>query len=108
MTENQPTVKVRIYRSQAGRHQEYEVPLRDKMSVLNVLQYVSENYDGGLSYYASCRRGLCAGCAVKVNGKAKLACVELVTGDVTIEPLSGDRVVKDLLIRSSHGEERPS
>ena len=77
MTENQPTVKVRIYRSQAGRHQEYEVPLRDKMSVLNVLQYVSENYDGGLSYYASCRRGLCAGCAVKVNGKAKLACVRI-------------------------------
>lgn len=108
------TVKARIYRidrsagNQAGRYQEYEVPLQDRMSVLNLLQYVNEHYDGGLAYYVSCRRGLCAGCAVRVNGKSKLACVELVTGDVTIEPLSEDRVVKDLLIRSSHRDDSQS
>ena len=107
MSERSPTIKARIFRcnpgegQRAGSYAVFDVPLREKMSVLNVLQYVNEHYDGGLAYYVSCRRGLCSGCGVRVNGKAKLACVELVSGDLTIEPLSEDRVVKDLLVHDS-------
>ena len=66
-------------------------------SVMNVLHYISEHYDGGLAYYASCRRGACAGCAVRVNGKVRLACLEIVDGDLVLEPVAEDRVLKDLL-----------
>jgi len=74
------------------------VPVVQGMSVLNVLQFISENYDGGLAYYISCRRGNCAGCTIRVNGKSKLACSEMVTDDLILEPVSKDRVIKDLLI----------
>jgi succinate dehydrogenase/fumarate reductase iron-sulfur protein len=100
-------VKVRIFRSNPARkqndpgYQTYDVPIVERMSVLNVLQYINERYDGGLAYYVSCRRGLCSGCAVRVNGRPRLACTELVDSDITIEPISEDRVLKDLLTKCS-------
>ncbi|MCL4459921.1 MAG: 2Fe-2S iron-sulfur cluster-binding protein [Chloroflexi bacterium] len=82
-------------------YETYQVQVTTGTSVLNVLQYISENYDGGLSYYTSCRIGVCRGCVVRVNGKPRLACTELATGDMVIEPASSSKVVKDLLLRSS-------
>ena len=67
------------------------------MSVLNALQYVSATYDGGLAYYASCRYGVCGGCLVRVDGKAVMSCTEPADRDMTVEPASNTKVVKDLL-----------
>ena len=88
------------------RYQTYVVPLAGQMSVLNVLQYINEHYDGGLAYYASCRIGKCTGCIVRVNGKSRLACTEPVQGDLTLEPVSPKQVIKDLLVKHA-GKEEP-
>ncbi len=90
-----------------GRWEAYTVPIvQGGTSVMNVLHYISEHYDGGLAYYASCRRGACAGCSVRVNGKVKLACLEIVDGDLVLEPVAADRVLKDLL--AAPGRQDPS
>ena len=49
--------------------------------------------------YISCRRGICGGCVMKVNGKSKLACMEIVKGDIILEPINENRVIRDLLCR---------
>jgi len=82
-----------------SRFQDYEVPLSEGMSVMNVLDYIYQNLDGTLAYYdhAGCALGICARCTGKVNGKAGLFCQIPVEGDVRIEPASTSNVVKDLV-----------
>ncbi|MBA7705779.1 Fumarate reductase iron-sulfur subunit [subsurface metagenome] len=77
--------------------QEYVVPFEDGMSVANVLCWISDNLDPTLAFYISCRIGKCEACLLKVNGKGKLACTELVTGDIELEPIGKTRVIKDLV-----------
>lgn len=79
---------------------EVEVRPEERMTVMNLLEYIGNNLDGTLSFYmhSVCGQGICGRCAVKVNGKVKLACNTVLTGeDVTLEPAS-DKVVKDLVI----------
>lgn len=96
------TVKVRRWDPDVNggqpTYQSYSVPLEEGATVLSVLKYITENLDRTLSYYHSCRIGKCAGCAMVVNGKARLACTTPVTGDITLEPLPGYEVVKDLVV----------
>lgn len=100
---NENTARVRVFRfnpetDQSPRYETYEVPIGTGKSIFNALVYINEHYDGGLAHYVSCRRGVCAGCLVRVNGKVRRACTEILRGDVTIDPVSKDRVVKDLLV----------
>jgi len=104
-------VKVRIKRSVTGkvegRFEEYEVPLEEKMSVFNALEYIGNRLDPGLAYYASCRIGKCLGCTLKVNGKLRLACTTLVDGDITLEPDHRYPIIRDLVVdMSSAGEDK--
>ena len=97
-------VKARIFRSNPQEGEEggfvtFEVPVREGMSVWHVLEYITDKLDGGLAYYVSCRSGSCNGCLVKVNGKSRLACTTPINGDLTIEPVSHKRLVKDLLVK---------
>jgi succinate dehydrogenase/fumarate reductase-like Fe-S protein len=41
---------------------------------------------------------MCGRCSIKVNGKTRLACGELVTGDLKLEPVLSDKVVRDLKV----------
>lgn len=96
-------INVKVYRynpvkDSSPHYETYEIPITTGMSIYNVLQYINENYDGGLSHYCSCRLGVCKGCMVRVNGKPLLACSELAEGDMTLEPVSEKKVVKDLLV----------
>ena len=96
-------IKVKVYRynpakDSSPRYETYEVPITIGMSIYNVLQYINENYDGGLSHYCSCRLGLCKGCIVRANGKTMMACTELAENDMTLEPGNKKKVVKDLLL----------
>ena len=64
MKESNKEIKVKVFRFNPARdkeakYQAYNVPIVERTSVLNVLQYISEHYDGGLAYYISCRRGAC-------------------------------------------------
>ena len=102
MNTTQRTIEVKVFRfnphvDQKPHFDHYKVPFVEGFTVSNVLQYINEEFDGGLAHYLSCRRGICTGCLVKVNGKAVLACTELVHDDITIEPVKSDRVIKDLI-----------
>ena len=61
------------------------------------MRYISAQLDGSVAFYLSCRLGICKECMVKVNGKAKLACTEIVTGDIVLDPVAENSVIKDLI-----------
>ena len=76
----------------------YRVPIEFGMSVTNVLDYIYDNIDSSIAYYANCHESVCGRCALLVNGKRKLACAELVTSNTTLEPLPNKKVVRDLVV----------
>lgn len=76
----------------------YEVPFIRDSSVMDVLEYIYEGLDPSLAFYTSCRRGICGRCNIKVNGKARLSCGELVTGDLKLEPTRPGKVIRDLKV----------
>ena len=105
MSNGAESIQVRVLRfnpfvDREPRYDVYRIPYVEGSSVSNVLEFICEEYDGGLAHYLSCRRGVCSGCMVRVNGKPVLACTEIVRGDMTIEPANRNRIVKDLVIRS--------
>ncbi len=96
-------IRVKVLRkdpppSNRRHYQTWSVPWTEGMSVLDVLRFISENYDGGLAYYASCRIGICQGCFARVNGKPVKICTEIVNRDFRVEPLQGFAVIKDLVV----------
>ena len=57
--------------------------------------------DGTLTFRRSCAHGVCGSDAMRINGVNRLACKVLVrdVGDhVTVEPLMGFRVIKDMVV----------
>lgn len=79
----------------------YEIkydPKREKLSVLNVLDYIYENIDSSIAYYSSCRVGKCGGCFIRINNKVKLACTTLVKGDLILEPIYNSNIIRDLIV----------
>jgi len=42
--------------------------------ILDLMNRIKWEHDGSFSYRRSCRHGICGACAIKVNGKATLAC----------------------------------
>lgn len=83
----------------------YKIQKKDKMKVLDALNYINEKYNANLAYRFSCRAGQCGSCALKVNGEVKLACkAEIKDGDV-LEPLDFE-VIKDLVVDRSEVEDK--
>lgn len=70
--------------------------------VLDLLEAVKGYQDGTLSFRRSCAHGICGSDAMRINGINKLACKVLVRDirrrKITIEPLLGLRVIKDLVV----------
>lgn len=82
-----------------------EMEVTSEEVVLDILNRIKWEHDGSFSYRRSCRHGICGACAIKVNGKGVLACkermndmIELFGTELTIEPLSVKRAVKDMII----------
>jgi succinate dehydrogenase/fumarate reductase-like Fe-S protein len=81
--------------------QTYEVPkytIIGRQTVAKVLEYIFENLDPSLSFYLTCDRGICDGCAAMVNGKAELVCMKETTDEVTIEPIQNHKIIRDLVV----------
>lgn len=96
-------IKVTIKRFDPAKSSEpylqtYETGIEKGATVLSILRDLYEQQDHSLAFYYSCRIGKCAGCQVTVNGKVRLACTEVVTGDIVLEPQIGYKVVKDLYV----------
>ena len=86
-------------------YKKIEMEVTSEEVVLDILNRIKWEHDGSFSYRRSCRHGICGACAIKVNGKGVLACkermndmIELFGTEMTIEPLSTKRAVKDMII----------
>jgi succinate dehydrogenase / fumarate reductase iron-sulfur subunit len=80
---------------------DYEVECEPTDRVLDGLNYIKWHLDGSLTYRRSCAHGVCGSDAMMINGRNRLACkvlVKEVGGSVTIEPLRGFRVLRDLAV----------
>ncbi len=78
--------------------QTYDLPDMAGASISTVLQHVSRHLDGSVAYYLSCRRGLCAACVVRVNGKNEMACITLCGDGMVIEPIQQRLMIKDSVV----------
>ncbi|WP_345990604.1 succinate dehydrogenase/fumarate reductase iron-sulfur subunit [Sulfurimonas sp. HSL1-2] len=86
-------------------YKKVEMEVTSEEVVLDILNRIKWEVDGSFSYRRSCRHGICGACAIKVNGKGVLACkermndlIELFGTELTLEPLSIKRAVKDMII----------
>ena len=99
------TLRVRRYLPEGGAEpywQDYEVPRRREWMVLDGLNHVKNELDGSLSFRWACRMGVCGSCGMMVNGEPVLTCATYLSGlppgPVTVEPLRGFPVVRDLVV----------
>jgi len=79
----------------------YEVRVEDTDRVVDALHEVKWHHDGTLSFRRSCVHGVCGSDAMVINGSNALACVLLVKDvgtKITVEPIRGLRVIKDMVV----------
>ena len=99
-------VKLRILRfdpekDKRPHYENYVVEGEPNDQVLDLLNKVKWYQDGTLSYRRSCAHGICGSDALRINGVNRLACKVLVKDvgtKITVEPLLGLTVVKDLIV----------
>ena len=81
--------------------QDYDVQLEQSDRMLLDALIRVKAVDDSLSFRRSCREGVCGSDAMNINGKNGLACVTKVAelpGHVTLRPLPGLPVIRDLIV----------
>jgi succinate dehydrogenase / fumarate reductase iron-sulfur subunit len=100
-------VKLRIFRynpekDKKPHYETYTVEAHPADRILDLLEHVKGSIDGTLSFRRSCAHGVCGSDAMRINGVNHLACKVLVkdikSKKITIEPLLGLSVIKDLIV----------
>ena len=84
----------------APRMQRYELELTGERMLLDALISLKKQ-DETISYRRSCREGLCGSDAMNINGKNGLACLTnmlTLPKVITLRPLPGLPVVRDLIV----------
>jgi succinate dehydrogenase / fumarate reductase iron-sulfur subunit len=98
------TIKVQRFLPESGRDpffEEYQVEVEPVDRVLDALNSIKWYQDGSVTFRRSCAHGVCGSDAMRINGVNRLACKVLMrdVGDsVTVEPLMGFRIIKDLVV----------
>lgn len=98
------TLRIKRYNPETDEKpafREYQVSVERTDRVLDALNQVKWQQDGTLTYRRSCAHGICGSDAMRINGRNRLACKVLMgeVGDrVTIEPLIGFSVIKDMVV----------
>lgn len=100
-------IHLKIFRYQPGKdlkpyYDQFSLEVEPEDRVLDVLEQVRGYQDGTLAFRRSCAHGVCGSDALRINGRNRLACKVLVkdlgTANITIEPLLGLAVKKDLIV----------
>ena len=99
-------VTLKIFRynpevDQKFHYETYNLEAEPTDRVLDLLEHVKGYQDGTLSFRRSCAHGVCGSDAIRINGRNHLACKTLVrdVGDkITVEPILGLKVIKDLIV----------
>jgi succinate dehydrogenase / fumarate reductase, iron-sulfur subunit len=98
------TLRIKRYNPESDlkpAFKEYRVEAEGADRVLDVLNQIKWHQDGTLTYRRSCAHGVCGSDAMRINGRNRLACKILLQElgpTITIEPLIGFTVLKDLLV----------
>ncbi len=97
-------LKIRRFNSETDKKPwwgKYEVEMEPTDRVLDALHAVKWYQDGTLTLRRSCAQGICGSDAMRINGRNRLACkvlIKEVGNKVTVEPILGLPVVKDLVV----------
>ena len=100
-------IRLRVFRfqpekDQRPRYDVFTIETDPTERILDLLEYVRGDVDGSLAFRRSCAHGVCGSDAMRINGRNLLACKVLVkdlsTSEITVEPLLGLRVIKDLIV----------
>jgi succinate dehydrogenase / fumarate reductase iron-sulfur subunit len=100
----QVTLKIFRYNPEKDtkfHYENYTIDAEPGDRVLDVLEHIKGTVDGTLSFRRSCAHGVCGSDAMRINGSNHLACKTLVHDlgtKITIEPLLGLKVIKDLIV----------
>ena len=100
----QVTFKIQRFDPEKDRkpyYREYLVELEPDDRVLDGLHQIKWYQDGTLTFRRSCAHGVCGSDTMRLNGRNRLACKVLMKDlgpHVTIEPMLGFRVIKDLVV----------
>jgi succinate dehydrogenase/fumarate reductase-like Fe-S protein len=83
----------------AGRWETYEVPDRERMTVLDALLWVRRHIDPSLACRFSCRSAnACKECLAVVNGQRTYMCTSVAGEEVFVQPLPNRELVRDLAV----------
>jgi len=100
-------ISLKIYRfnpekGQKPHYDTFSLDADPQDRILDVLEQVRGYQDGTLGYRRSCAHGVCGSDAMRINGRNYLACKVLIrdlnTDKITIEPLMGMKIIKDLIV----------
>jgi len=90
---------------------EFELPWKPGMNVISSMMDIAANpvtRDGKptrpITYDSNCLEEVCGSCAMRINGKARMACSALIdklSQPITLEPLSKFPVIRDLAVDRS-------
>jgi len=101
----QVTLKIFRYNPEDKKKKHYDtftIEAEPSDRILDLLERVKGTRDGTLGFRRSCAHGVCGSDAVRINGVNRLACKVLVqdlkSHQVTIEPILGLPVEKDLIV----------
>ncbi|MEI2688928.1 MAG: succinate dehydrogenase iron-sulfur subunit [Anaerolineae bacterium] len=98
------TLKIKRFnpeRDEKQHWEEYEVDVEPNDQLLDALNKIKWYDDGSLTYRRSCAHGVCGSDAMVVNGRNRLACKVLMKDlgkKVTVEPIRGLPVIKDMVV----------
>jgi succinate dehydrogenase / fumarate reductase iron-sulfur subunit len=98
------TLKIQRFNPEADQKphwQEYQVDVEPTDRLLDALHQVKWYQDGTLTFRRSCAHGVCGSDAMTINSVNRLACKVLMKelgNKVTVEPLRGFSIVKDLVV----------
>ena len=85
--------------------QDFDVQMNPQSKfLLDALLQIKDEVDGSLSLRRSCREGVCGSDGMNINGRNGLACITALSDlkePVTIRPLPGLPVIRDLVVDMS-------
>ena len=115
MAPNGKTVIIKIKRQASPQStpywEEFALPWKAGMNVISAMMDIAANpvtRDGKpsrpITYDSNCLEEVCGSCAMRINGRARMACSALIDKleqPITLEPLSKFPVVRDLAVDRS-------
>ena len=107
-----PVARLRIRRGGVGeapRYDEFVMPFDDGASVLDALIWLRTHCDPTLAIRYSCiNANVCKECTIAIDGSVEYACMTRLCADrvVTLDPLPGKPVLRDLVVEMRPPRER--